>query len=182
MQAKNHTTCYADLRKSLGKNKVLYLEVFGYSMWPFLKPGDKIKVVKSKVKFGDIIVHQSRDRLIVHRLIRIKGNLFFTKGDHLYSLDMPFKKEKLLGKVAAINKKEHLLSSNFCNFLLAFISRMEFNLVKPFKVTFKFLRKLCHKFIKSTRDRKLFTFELFYEFIILPFNGLFKFIFLILKK
>ena len=87
----------------------------GYSMYPFLKPGDRLivsKVSPKSLQVGDIVlVSDLQKRYVVHRLVKMlspdKGIL---KGDSLLEPDPePVDMSTLTGKVIAILRKDRLI-------------------------------------------------------------------------
>lgn len=70
-----------------GKTDII---VFGNSMWPTLKNGERIAVYRcaeEEIAIGDIIVYKLRcDHLVVHRVLNVmqveEKRFFLTKGDH----------------------------------------------------------------------------------------------------
>jgi len=75
--------------------------VSSYSMDPTLHVGDMIVVVGDNTyRKGDIIVFERGSNLIVHRLVRIVGNKYITKGDANPMEDLrPVERDKIKGKV-----------------------------------------------------------------------------------
>lgn len=91
----------------------LTLDVIGNSMWPTLHSGDKVLVKSSEIyRCGDILVFDSREHLIVHRLVRLEtvGLRFITKGDNQRCLDLPISADKLLGRVTTIIRNDKQIS------------------------------------------------------------------------
>jgi len=88
--------------------KYCYFIVEGNSMFPFLETGNTIKIIKTRnVKIGDIAVFMANsDRLIIHRVVKIKKDDVLTKGDNKAVFDPIFNKSKLIGKVIAIENKK----------------------------------------------------------------------------
>lgn len=86
------------------------------SMWPVLKVGDMvfIKGVKgeSDIKVGDIVVYNNdpsassgRAGFTIHRVIKLNGTTFVTRGDANNVDDQPVKYEELIGKTFNISDK-----------------------------------------------------------------------------
>jgi hypothetical protein len=91
------------------------LDFNGYSMYPFLKPGDRLivsKVPQKSLQVGDIVlVSDPQKKYVVHRLVKMlspdKGIL---KGDSLLETDLePVDLSTLTGKVVAILRKDRLI-------------------------------------------------------------------------
>jgi signal peptidase I len=72
----------------------------GNSMKPSLFPGDTVKIAACHdYRVGDIVLYESETRLIVHRIMDMRGELVVTKGDHNQGLDYAIKKSAILGKI-----------------------------------------------------------------------------------
>ncbi|PIV82352.1 MAG: hypothetical protein COW52_14050 [Nitrospirae bacterium CG17_big_fil_post_rev_8_21_14_2_50_50_9] len=96
--------------------KFFTLPFTGYSMYPCLKPGDRLivrKVPPACLEVGDMIaVRNTYGRLMVHRLIkRIGLKCGMTKGDALLAPD-PERVDlsKAAGKVELIVRRRRLIS------------------------------------------------------------------------
>ncbi len=68
---------------------VFFFETAGFSMWPFLKGGQKLIVKRAALQdlnIGDIILYRNEKQLVCHRLIRkIRHNRTFVllaRGDN----------------------------------------------------------------------------------------------------
>lgn len=78
--------------------------VVGRSMWPLLQPGDRVSLrpIFGLPSLGTILVYAVADRLVVHRLVRIRrreGRLeLVLKGDLSQSCDAPIELARVLGK------------------------------------------------------------------------------------
>ena len=74
--------------------------VLSGSMEPTFSKGTLLIVKDTKdVKQGDIVVYQSENELIVHRIKMIKDNEVITQGDANNVADPPFVKAQIKGKV-----------------------------------------------------------------------------------
>lgn len=63
--------------------------VYGNSMYPIIKDNDTIKIQKrEQYNVGDIIVFGYKNNaLLVHRLLKINGDVYFCKGDNAFRLE-----------------------------------------------------------------------------------------------
>ncbi len=83
------------------------VKVFGYSalivisgsMAPELYVDDLIIIKEDSYKENDIITFQSENSLVTHRIIKIEGNKFYTKGDSNNVDDEPVSLSQIQGKV-----------------------------------------------------------------------------------
>ena len=100
--------CYSFQTKILKKK---YANIIGYtafevvtgSMANTINVGDIVLVkITESVSENDIIVYESEDGIITHRLISIDGENFIAKGDANNQEDDPIKKEQIIGKVIKI--------------------------------------------------------------------------------
>ena len=74
--------------------------VLSGSMEPTFSKGTLLLVKKEQeYKTGDIVVYQSGQELIVHRIIELDGDTVVTQGDANNVADQPFAKEEIKGVV-----------------------------------------------------------------------------------
>ena len=85
----------------------------GFSMWPFLRPGEKLiikKVPLKDLRVGDIILYKMNGEMISHRLVKKVWHenryIFFTKGDASFTLSEPIIEEAFLGKVVGLVRND----------------------------------------------------------------------------
>ena len=72
------------------------------SMEPTFSKGDLLFVIdKQNYDVGDIVVYQSKNILVVHRIISTNGTKITTKGDANNTADDPFNAEDIKGTVVA---------------------------------------------------------------------------------
>lgn len=83
----------------------------GYSMFPFLRNGDLLTVEPvsmDKIKRGDVVVFESEEKWIAHRVIKIRngagGLEFLLRGDTCISIDPVVNKENFIGSVSVFNR------------------------------------------------------------------------------
>lgn len=74
--------------------------VLSGSMEPTFSPGTLLLVKEEKdIKTGDIVVYQSGQSLVVHRVVSIDGDTVVTKGDANNTQDEPFNRNQIKGIV-----------------------------------------------------------------------------------
>lgn len=119
---------------------LLFIETKGFSMWPFLKTGEKL-IIKSvpagDLKIGDIILYKvdsqalsaenqtpkTEHQLVCHRLVRKvacgSGYLLYTRGDTSPNLGEPITEKALVGKVTGILRKGRVINftGRWCHFV-----------------------------------------------------------------
>lgn len=98
------------------------LPATGYSMFPILRPGDKV-IVKPLTKGelplpGNIVVYLQNNGLVMHRLVEIiNGNsnepVFITRGDSMTVRDEPLHQHQLIGIAYSYrhSKTEHFVKT-----------------------------------------------------------------------
>ena len=104
------------VREQLDNGRKIALRVFGRSMHPLVKKGDPVYVKKCDAKelsIGDIVTFKKDDVYVTHRVLWAlkKGNTLrlITKGDNEVTVDPPVSPGQILGKVAAVEKGDHIL-------------------------------------------------------------------------
>ncbi len=76
--------------------------VLSGSMEPTFSPGTLLLVKKTdSIEKGDIVVYQSGQSLVVHRVRALDGDLVITQGDANNTSDDPFFKDQVKGRVIA---------------------------------------------------------------------------------
>ncbi len=76
---------FFDMTKTLlDEGHSVSLTVKGHSMWPFYKNGITRVILKRDDDYrkGDVILFEKAGRYVLHRLIRIDGDVFITRGDN----------------------------------------------------------------------------------------------------
>ena len=74
--------------------------VLSGSMEPTFSKGTLLLVKEtSDAEVGDIVVYQSGQELVVHRVIAAEGSTIITQGDANNAADAPFDKSEIKGKV-----------------------------------------------------------------------------------
>jgi signal peptidase I len=109
------------------------LPATGYSMFPALRPGDRITVrpVKEGVipEPGSVVVFNESGVLVTHRLIKIIEEdecktMYITRGDSMKEYDKPWPREKLVGVVLVFKRN---MMPNHLKLFLPRIWRYKFN-------------------------------------------------------
>jgi len=139
---------------------LIFIDVSGFSMWPFLKPGKKLVVKKVSVgdlKIGDIILYRANSQLVCHRLLKKSTdknkNLLYTRGDNSGGLLQLVTEEMFLGKVIGALRNGKMINlagqkQQFINRLIVEIAP----LVTRFKPYYVIFRKIL---LGSKRIKKL---------------------------
>lgn len=90
------------LELQLGKKGELVLNVTGNSMLPEFAEGDRIKVRKAdNISAGDVIVFVYEMNLHVHRILYMRENVLYCKGDNSFRIE-EITYNDIVGKVTGI--------------------------------------------------------------------------------
>lgn len=96
------------IRSSLERGQRVRMTVSGRSMVPFIWDGDVVELepVRLMPSLGDtLLVHYpATDRYVVHRVVRVKGDAFFLRGDAQKYREGPFTRRDVLGQVVALHR------------------------------------------------------------------------------
>lgn len=100
------------------ENGLFLLRTSGFSMWPFLKGGERVIIKKIPIEIlsiGDIILYRRKDLIICHRLIKKNKNkqnwMLYARGDN--SLGFEFITEQMfLGRVIGILRNNRFINLN----------------------------------------------------------------------
>ena len=125
----------------------------GFSMYPFVRTGDKLfiqPVKMDELNIGDIVFYRrAQNFFIAHRLIKkIDQMTMLTKGDNRSDYDEPVSADIVLGRVVSINRNGKTINleswsnkivSRYCA-LLSPLSRWLRPVIKP---AWKIYKKLC---------------------------------------
>ena len=110
------------IKEVLESGNSVELPANGYSMFPTLRPGDRV-IVKPFGKGelpnpGRVVVYYDKGVLVMHRLVEIKNDdsdnsLLITRGDSARETDKPWRQEQLLGSAISYKRrrKEHLIKA-----------------------------------------------------------------------
>src|SRR4030065_1564901 len=87
------------MSKALGTENPA-LTVTSNSMWPALKRGDLVIVKKAEpdeIKIGTVVVFIHQNGLAVHRIVKVSGDTYTTKGDANTAEDEPITFDEIVG-------------------------------------------------------------------------------------
>ena len=141
----------------LESNHSIKLRVGGFSMFPFLLPGDIVEIQKlalEELKPGNIIVFRRHTGWIAHRLIKTDDNKLITKGDSCLSLDAAINPNDFIGKVISFerNSKTYPIDSKIRKCY-------SFCFLKSHKIISPLLRLLIRCFFKLKKSLKTLLFR-----------------------
>ncbi len=92
---------------------LLFFETSGFSMWPFIRQGDKLVIKKVPVddlRPGDIILYRANNQLVCHRLVKKNRDFLYTRGDNSMSSPEVITQEIFIGKVVGIIRNNRMIS------------------------------------------------------------------------
>lgn len=119
MIEKNKASSVFDDIDSLLEVSDIIVRITGTSMWPFFKEGKtKVKLSKiNKIKKGKIYLFKNNESHVLHRLIKINGDILTFRGDGNVGVEL-VKKENLIAELIAYNngKKEISVNNKFYRF------------------------------------------------------------------
>jgi signal peptidase len=106
------------IRAALARNQHVRLTARGSSMFPFIRDGDVVELepLHPLPVAGDLVLAQCAsgpegERYVLHRVVRVKGEAFFLRGDSQRDCEGPFTRGDVLGRVTRIyrNGRVHRL-------------------------------------------------------------------------
>ncbi len=95
----------------LAAGHTLTVHVRGYSMFPWLRPGDLIRVEPvdaTSLRPGDVILFRAGGVAITHRLLRWKDGRLITKGDAAPCPDRPLSPVEVAGRVIEVRRGDRV--------------------------------------------------------------------------
>ena|SRR6185503_15823629 len=102
--------------EGVSSQTVLCFKATGNSMWPIMKKGDWVTVIKpDKIREGDIITWFTRyNKVITHRVYWLDQHQrhFITKGDLAMAPEKVASAERILGKVIYVKKRRFAVNVN----------------------------------------------------------------------
>ena len=107
----------------LSDNKSVRLHPQGYSMYPLIVPGRDEVVISPirdhKIHRGDVLLYRRKnDRLILHRVYKVKDDKVFFVGDNESVVEGPLEVSQVHGIMAAFyHKGKKIKTSNIFYFL-----------------------------------------------------------------
>jgi hypothetical protein len=118
------------IRSVLEKKAACRFRVRGFSMSPFIKDGDVVTVSRStdrSVGLGRAaaFVFPKTGKLVIHRVVGVKGNSYLIKGDSTLVADGLVPGENILGFVTKVEREGKAVTLGLGpeRFLIAFLSR-----------------------------------------------------------
>lgn len=137
------------------ETEISFFETTGFSMWPFLRAGEKLIVKRTppeNLRAGDIIIYRANNQLVCHRLIRrVKEGeryLLYARADSSVSRPETVTEEMFLGQAISIIKNGKIINLKRMKWQL--INRL-IVLVAPFLSWGARITRPCYSRIKGLR-------------------------------
>lgn len=139
---------------------LIFIDVGGFSMWPFLRPGRKVVVKRvpiNDLKIGDIILYRLDNELICHRLLRKctdnNKSLLYARGDNSRGFPQVVTEEMFLGKVTGALRSGKIINlsgrkQQFVNRLIVAITPLVIILKPSYAISREFMRE-CKMMIRK---------------------------------
>lgn len=96
------------IKEMIDKEKSVQLTVTGNSMFPLFAHLRDSVVIKKSDNYGkyDIILYvRENGDLILHRIVKVKDEVFYLCGDNQTAIEYPIYKEQVIGKVVSFTRK-----------------------------------------------------------------------------
>lgn len=159
----NSSLLHRSFRLLFNKQKIIYIQTQGNSMYPLFFNNDVVGI--SKITFGqiqvnDIISFTKHKKIITHRVVYTSSKYLITKGDNNQIADQKVFPKQILGKVDFL--KRGRMEININNFYSAFSlvyqqeivsfckamskSQLEFSILKGLPIHLYYQKKIPHKF------------------------------------
>lgn len=96
----DHDPVWVELaREHLAAGRPLIAKVSGLSMWPLVRPGQRVVIApERRVRVGDLALVALGRTLVLHRVVQL-GPDIVTKGDAVARTDPPVTRSDVLGRV-----------------------------------------------------------------------------------
>jgi len=131
----------------------------GYSMSPFIRDGDVLTVapLTTAPRIGDVVafVGSPHDRLTVHRIIAAPRDGFLIKGDNVSEPDGVLPRERLLGRVARVERSGHAVRGGLGVERAAIARLSRRNVFGALRAMFDFPRRVAAAMLRRAQNRAL---------------------------
>lgn len=94
------------MEEAFKKNLTFSFPINGTSMQPLLHKGDIVNLRECrKASVGDIVFYKRGDNYILHRVLKVKNDVYTIVGDHQIQCDKNVLPSMIIGVVVAYKKK-----------------------------------------------------------------------------
>lgn len=85
----------------------MFIPVRGASMWPALQHGDRacIAVLNDAPRAGDVVVVRREDGFVIHRVIDVRHDAVYARGDNCDFDDPPVPLTRVVGRVEIVARR-----------------------------------------------------------------------------
>jgi signal peptidase I len=99
---------------ALGRGQSIRMTARGSSMIPFIRDKEVCDLSPPNLlTLGDIVLAKSMSgKYLLHRIVKIKGDIFFLRGDALVNCEGPFSRGDIIGRVTTTYPKGHARALN----------------------------------------------------------------------
>lgn len=98
----DHAARAAVARDVLSAGRTLVLPAEGLSMWPAVRPGRPVHVLPcdpDSLRVGDVVLLEGTEAVVLHRVVRLRGDRLVTKGDACPDADGWVRRDRVLGRL-----------------------------------------------------------------------------------
>jgi hypothetical protein len=104
-----------DIEQLLAGGQTVQIEPKGFSMYPMFYPGRDKAIIcpvnPRSLKKGDVALFRREGGILVlHRILKRKGDGFYMVGDNQWEIEGPVKEGQIKGKLAAFIRKGRVIS------------------------------------------------------------------------
>jgi signal peptidase len=101
------------VRDSLSNGQRVQLTAYGFSMLPFIRSGDIVELapIQLPLSRGDVVLSESSaGHYTIHRIVRIRKNNLWLRGDTMLYSEGPISLQEVLGRAVKIYRSNHSFS------------------------------------------------------------------------
>ena len=111
-----------DIESILREGRAVSFTPIGYSMLPLFRNKNDVATVApcDRYKRGDVALYRRPgDKLILHRIVKVRGNEFWFTGDWQWKVEGPLSGDHVFGRMVAFERagKKHDVSEPLYRFL-----------------------------------------------------------------
>jgi hypothetical protein len=120
------------LKEALVRNGSAWLTVGGKSMWPFIRSGDEVKIMRTipaSLRYGEIIAVMADTRILVHRFRKSVAGQITIRGDFYPDSIHTLPADDLLGTVVKVRRKGCVRHITGCLLIRSFLVSLPLGLI-----------------------------------------------------
>ncbi len=112
----NNQLLATEIIRQLQEERSVVIRVRGNSMRPFLRDDIDLVTIEAKrnsLKCLDLVLFVYGDKYLLHRIVKMKNNIFFIRGDNNKSMNSEqIYKEKIIGIVTSVKRRNKEIKTN----------------------------------------------------------------------